>query len=317
MLTISTRFKNFTLFSNPYSSHFLNRFFNLAVDVSCISVFILVGANEFITVKVFLRFFTFGTWFQDFTSYGNPDGSYFLNRFVDMCCISVFVLVSTNEFITVKVFLRFFTIGTWFQDLTSHSNPNRSYFLNRFVDVSCITILIFVCTNEFITIKVFLRFFTIGTWFQYLTSYSDPNCSYLLNRFLYRFFYWFVDMSSNRTLNLGFNKFITWEVIFRFEIRRNNWRFESLTSHRNPTRCFKFCHRTFLYREWGQWICRNFWSLGLRWWCHSGIRRVLRLWAIWCLWLFRFFSRLRRWCFRFFSRFWCWGFRSIRFRSSR
>ena len=172
MLTIRTRFKNFAFFSNPYSSHFLNRFFNLAIDVGSVTIFILVGTNEFITVKVFLGFFTFGTWFQDFTSYGNPDGS---------------------------------------------------HFLNRFVDVGCITILIFVGTNEFITVKVFLRFFTIGTWFQDLTSYSNPNCSYLLNRFLYRFFYWFVDVSSNRTLNLGFNKFITWEGILWFEIWCDYW----------------------------------------------------------------------------------------------
>ena len=144
-----------------------------------------------------------------------------------MGSVTVFILIGTNKFITVKVFFRMFTLSTRFQDLTSHRYPDSRYFLNRFfywfVHVCGVTVFILVSTNEFVTVEVFFWFFTIGTWFQDLTSYSNPNRSYLLNWFLYRFFYRFVDMSSNRTLNLGFHKLITREVILRFEIRSNHW----------------------------------------------------------------------------------------------
>ena len=49
-----------------------------------------------------------------------------------MSGITIFVLVSTNKFITVKVFLRLFTISTRFQNFAFFSYPNRSYFLDWF-----------------------------------------------------------------------------------------------------------------------------------------------------------------------------------------
>ena len=108
--------------------------------MSGITVFVLVGTNEFITVKVFLRLFTIGTWFQNFAFFSHPNGSHFLdwffNRTIDMSGITVFVLVGTNEFITVKVFLRLFTIGTWFQNITLLSHPNRSHFLDWFFNLA-------------------------------------------------------------------------------------------------------------------------------------------------------------------------------------
>ena len=223
LFTISTRFQYLTFFSNPDSSHFLNRL----IHVCGVTVFVLVSTNEFITVKVFFRMFTISTRFQYLTFFSNPDSSYFLNRFfywfVHVSSVTVFILVGTNEFITVKVFFWFFTISTRFQDLTFFSNPDSSYFLNRLVHVRGVTVFILVGTNEFVTVKVFLRFFTIGTWFQDFTSYSNPNRSYLLNWFLYRFFYRFVDMGCDRPFNLSFHKLITREVILRFEIRSNHW----------------------------------------------------------------------------------------------
>ena len=57
-----------------------------------------------------------------------------------MCRVTIFVLVGTNEFITVEVFLRLFTISTRFQNLTFLSHPNGRHFLdwffNLFVNVS-------------------------------------------------------------------------------------------------------------------------------------------------------------------------------------
>ena len=188
-----------------------------------VTVFVLVSTNEFITVKVFFWFFTISTRFQDLTFFSNPDSSHFLNRLIHVCGVTVFVLVSTNKFITVEVFFWFFTVSTRFQDLTFFSNPDSSYFLNRFfywfVHVCGVTVFILIGTNKFITVKVFLRFFTIGTWFQDFTSHSNPDSGHFLNRFFYRF----VDMGCDRPFNLSFHKLITREVILRFEIRSNHW----------------------------------------------------------------------------------------------
>ena len=164
-----------------------------------ITVVILVGTNEFITIKVFLRLFTISTRFQHIAFFSNPNSGYFLdwffNRFVDVRCVTIFVLVGTNKFITVKVFLRLFTISTRFQNLTFFSHPNRSHFLdwffNRAIDMSGITIFVLVGTNKFITVKVFLRLFTIGTRFQYFAFFSNPNRSHFLD--------WFF----NLTINVG------------------------------------------------------------------------------------------------------------------
>ena len=53
-----------------------------------------------------------------------------------MSGITILVLVSTNEFITVKVFLRLFTVGTRFKNFAFFSNPNSGYFLNRFFNLT-------------------------------------------------------------------------------------------------------------------------------------------------------------------------------------
>ena len=136
MFTVCTRFQYLTFFSNPDSSHFLNRFFYWFVHMRGVTVFILVSTNEFVTVKVFFRMFTVCTRFQYLTFFSNPDSSHFLNRFfywfVHMRGVTVFILVSTNEFVTVKVFFWFFTICTRFQYLTSHRYPDSGDFLNRF-----------------------------------------------------------------------------------------------------------------------------------------------------------------------------------------
>ena len=188
-----------------------------------VTVFILIGTNKFITVKVFFRMFTLSTRFQDLTFFSNPDSSHFLNRLIHVCGVTVFVLVGTNEFITVKVFFWFFTLSTRFQDLTFFSNPDSSHFLNRLIHVCGVTVFVLVGTNEFITVKVFFWFFTIGTRFQDFTSHSNPDSGHFLNRFFYWFFYRFVDMGCDRPFNLSFHKLITREVILRFEIRSNHW----------------------------------------------------------------------------------------------
>ena len=220
LFTIGARFKNLAFFSHPNRRHFLDWFFNLAVDVSGVTVFILVGANKFITVKVFLRLFTVGARLQDFTFLRHPDSSYFLDWFfnlaVDVSCITVFVLIRTDEFITVEVFLRMFTICTRFEDLTFFSDPDSGYFLgwffNRTIDVRCIAIFVLIRTNEFITIKVFLRMLTICTRFEDLTFFSDPDSGYFLG--------WFF----NRTIDvrciaifvlIRTNEFITIKVFLR------------------------------------------------------------------------------------------------------
>ena len=180
-------------FSHPNRRHFLDWFFNLAVDVSGVTVFILVGANKFITVKVFLRLFTVGARLQDFTFLRHPDSSHFLNRAIDVSGVTIFVLIGANKFITVKVFLRMFTVSTRFQNLAFFSNPNSSHFLDWFfnlaINVSCITIFILVGTNKFITVKVFLRMLTISTRFKNLAFFSDPDSSYFLG--------WFFDRTIN------------------------------------------------------------------------------------------------------------------------
>ena len=130
-----------------------------------VTVFILIGTNKFITVKVFFRMFTLSTRFQDLTFFSNPDSSHFLNRFfnlaIDMGSVTVFILIGTNKFITVKVFFRMFTLSTRFQDFTSHSNPNRSYLLNRLlyrlIDMSSDRTLN-LSFHKLVTREVILRF---------------------------------------------------------------------------------------------------------------------------------------------------------------
>ena len=187
LLTISTRFQNIAFFGHPNGGHFLNR----TIDVSGITIIVLVGTNEFITVKVFLRLLTIGTRFQHIAFLSHPNRSHFLdwffNRAIDMSSITVFVLVGTNKFITVKVFLRLFTISTRFQNFAFFSYPNRSHFLdwffNRAIDMSSITVFVLVGTNKFITVKVFLRLFTISTRFQNFAFFSYPNRSHFLDWF--------------------------------------------------------------------------------------------------------------------------------------
>ena len=53
-----------------------------------------------------------------------------------MSGITVFVLVGTNKFITVKVFFRLFAISTRFKNFTFFSNPNRSHFLDWFFNLT-------------------------------------------------------------------------------------------------------------------------------------------------------------------------------------
>ena len=53
-----------------------------------------------------------------------------------MSGITIFVLVSTNKFITVKVFLRLFTVGTRLQNITFFGHPNRSHFLDWFFNLT-------------------------------------------------------------------------------------------------------------------------------------------------------------------------------------
>ena len=246
MFTVSTRFQNLAFFSNPNSSHFLDWFFNLAINVSCITIFVLIGANKFITVKVFLRLFTICTRLQDFTFLRHPDSSHFLDWFfnlaVDVSGITIFVLVGTNEVITVEVFLRMFTISTRFQNLAFFSHPDSSHFFDRFVHVSGITIFVLVGTNEFITVKVFFRMFTIGTRLQHLTFFSYPNRRHLLDRFFNRT----VDVCCITIFVLvGANEFITIKVFFwLFTICT---RFQNLTFFSNPNSSYfldRFFNRT-------------------------------------------------------------------------
>ena len=168
-----------------------------------ITILVLVGTNEFITIKVFLRLFTISTRFKNFTFFSDPNRSHFLNWFfhgffnlaVNVSSVTVVILVGTNKFITVKVFFWLFTISTRFQNLTFFGHPNRSHFLdwffNRAIDMSSITVFVFVGTNKFITVKVFFWLFTISTRFQNLTFFSHPNRSHFLD--------WFF----NLTINVG------------------------------------------------------------------------------------------------------------------
>ena len=165
--------------------------------MSGVAIFVLVSTNEFITVKVFLRLFTVSTRFQNLTLFGDPNGHHFLNWAIDVCRVTVFVLISTNKFITVKVFFWLFTVSTRFQHFAFFGHPNRRHFLdrffNRFVDVGSITVFILVGTNEFITVKVFLRLLTIHARFKNFTSYRYPNGGHFLDWFFNRF----VDVGSH------------------------------------------------------------------------------------------------------------------------
>ena len=215
LLTISTRLQDFTFFGHPDGRHFLDWFFNLAIDMGSVTVFVLISTNEFITVKVFFWLFTVSTRFQHFTFFSDPNGRHFLNRTINVSDITVFVLVSTNEFITVKVFLRMFTVSTRFQNLAFFSDPDSSYFLDRFfdraIDMCGITILVLIRANKFITVKVFLWMFTVSTRFQNLTFFGDPNSGHFLDWF----FNWTIDMSSVTIfVFIRTNEFVTVEVFF-------------------------------------------------------------------------------------------------------
>ena len=237
LLTVCTRFQNFTFFSNPNRRHFLDWFFNLTVDMSGITVFVLIGTNEFITVKVFLRMFTIGARFKNLAFFSHPDSSHFLDWFfdraIDVCCITIFVLIRTNEFITVKVFLRLFTVSARLQDFTFLRHPDSSHFLDWFlnltVDMSDISVFVLICTNEFITVKVFLRMFTVSTRFQNLAFFSNPNSSYFLDRFFDRA----IDMCGITILVLiRANKYITVKVfLWMFTV---STRFQNLTFFGDP-----------------------------------------------------------------------------------
>ena len=278
-----------------------------------ITIFVLIRANKFITVKVFLRMFTVSTRFQHFAVFSDPDSGYFLgwffNRTIDVRCITIFVLIRTNEFITIKVFLRMFTIGARFQNLTFFSNPNSSYFLDRFfnrtVNVSSITIFVLIRTNKFVTVEVFFWLLTVGTGFQNLAFFSHPNSGYLFDRFFNRT----IDVSGDRTVYLCFHKFVTWECVLRFEIWCHNRSLQCCPCYCNPASGFEFRHRTFLDSEWWN-LCRsNLWSL---WFDRRSCCRicwVLRLWTVWGLWFFRFFTSFWSrffWFFTSFRSWWCW-----------
>ena len=113
-----------------------------------------------------------------------------------MSGITIFVLIRTNEVITVKVFLRLFTISTRLQDFAFFSHPNRRHFLDWFfnwaIDMSGITIFVLIRTNEVITVKVFLRLFAISTRLQHITFLSHPNRSHFLDWF----FHFFVNVGN-------------------------------------------------------------------------------------------------------------------------
>ena len=130
-----------------------------------ITIFVLIRANKFITVKVFLRMLTISTRFKNLAFFSDPDSSYFLGWFFDrtinVCGITIFVLICTDEFIAVKVFLRMFAISTRLQNLTFFGDPNSGHFLDRFfnrtVNVSGDGTIHF-CFHKLVTWECVLRF---------------------------------------------------------------------------------------------------------------------------------------------------------------
>ena len=63
--------------------------------------------------------------------------------------------------------------------------------------MSGITIFVLVSTNELITVKVFLRLFTISTRLQYVAFFSNPNRSHFLDWFFHRFFNLTIDVGDD------------------------------------------------------------------------------------------------------------------------
>ena len=112
-----------------------------------------------------------------------------------MCCITIFILFSTNVFVTIEVVLRLFAIFTWTKNFTIFSYPNSCDILlrNWFVDVVDISIIIFHRTNVFVTVEAILRLFTIFPWAQHMTVNRFPNCLNCINVFdVLQFKFWFI-----------------------------------------------------------------------------------------------------------------------------
>ena len=165
LLTVCTRFQNLTFFGDPNSGHFLDWFFDRAIDMCGITIFVLIRANKFVTVEVFFWLLTVCTRFQNLTFFGDPNSGHFLDWFfdraIDMGSVAIFILVGTNEFITVKVFFWFLAICTGFQNLAFFSHPNSGYlfdrFFNRTIDVSGDG-TIHLCFHKLVTWECVLRF---------------------------------------------------------------------------------------------------------------------------------------------------------------
>ena len=165
--------------------------------MSCITIFILFGTNIFITIEVILRFFTVFTRSQYVSIFSNPNGrnSLLRNWTIDMSCITIFILFCTDIFIAIEVTFRLFTIFTRTKNSTVFSHPNSCDILlrNWFINVMDITIIVFNCTNIFVSIEVVFRLFTIFPWSQYMTINRFPDCFNCINIFnALQFQFWFV-----------------------------------------------------------------------------------------------------------------------------
>ena len=210
MVPILFWFEHITIFVYPNSCNIW--FWNWFINVCNITVFIAVSSHKFVTIKVFFWMFTVLTRFQYVTLVINPNGCNLRCRsfLKDMFEVTIFITLGANIGISRYITMWMFTICTRFQNITLIINPNSCdiWFRNWFIDMSDITIFIFIRSHKLITIKVFFRMFPILSRFKNFTCRCHPNSSNFWNRFI---------NMGNITIFIAFgtNIFITIKGFFR------------------------------------------------------------------------------------------------------
>ena len=179
-----------TIFINVFCNYFWSWFYFL-VDMFCISFFISFCFYKFISFNVFIRLFTIFLRSNSLTIFIDIFCNYSWCRssflFVDMFCISLIIFFSFYKFISFNVFIRLCTILlrsnslTIFIDIFSNYSWCRSSLL--FVDMFCISLIIFFSFYKFISFNVFIRLCTILLRSNSLTIFVYVFCNYIWGEF--------------------------------------------------------------------------------------------------------------------------------------
>ena len=154
-----------------------------------VTIVIFVCTNVFISVKVVFWFITIFPWTKNFTINSFPNGFHFwlflwfFNWFIDVVNVTIFVLIGTNVFITVKTILRFFTVFPISKDFTIDRFPNGFWLIN----------IVFSHNMELRFLRKFLR---LGFFNDLFLNYASIflRCFrrwFRLWSFWYRLEFWF------------------------------------------------------------------------------------------------------------------------------